>query len=66
MEVTLDKKELLTLIKEAVREVFQEEVINIFLKSISSVSQEEMEDIEKLYGKPSTEKQIAYSESIEI
>jgi hypothetical protein len=66
MEVTLDKKELLTLIKEAVREVFQEEVINIFLKSIPSVSQEEMQDIKKLYGKPSTRKEIAYSESIEI
>jgi hypothetical protein len=66
MEVTLDKKELLTLIKEAVREVFQEEVINIFLKSIPSVSQEEMQDIKKLYGKPSTGKEIAYSESIEI
>jgi hypothetical protein len=66
MEVTLDKKELLTLIKKAVREVFQEEVINIFLKSIPSVSQEEMPDIKKLYGKPSTRKEIAYSESIEI
>jgi hypothetical protein len=66
MEVTLDKKELLTLIKEAVREVFQEEVINIFLKSIPSVSQEEMQDIKKLYGEPSTGKEIAYSESIEI
>jgi hypothetical protein len=66
MEVTLDKKELLTLIKEAVREVFQEEVINIFLKSIPSVSQEEMQDIKKLYGKPSTRKEIAYSESVEI
>lgn len=59
MEVTLDKKELLILIKEAVREVFQEEVINIFLKSIPSVSQEEMQDIKKLYGKPSTRKEIA-------
>ena len=66
MELTIDKNELLTLIKEAVRQVLQEEGINIFLKSIPSVSQGEMEDIEKLYGKPSAGKEVAYSETVEI
>jgi len=36
------------------------------LKSIPVVSDEEMEDIEKLYGQPSSDKEIAYTEIIEI
>ncbi len=66
MEVSIDKKELYSLIKEAVREVLQEERLEFFLKSIPLVSKEEMEDIEKLYGKPSSDKEIAYSETIKI
>ncbi len=66
MEVSIEKKELYSLIKEAVREVLQEERLEFFLKSIPLVSKEEMEDIEKLYGKPSSDKEIAYSETIKI
>lgn len=66
MEVTINRNELYTLIKEAVREALQEETLELFLRSIPSVSKEEMEDIEKLYGKPSAEKEAAYSETIEI
>ncbi len=66
MEVTVDKNELYGLIKKAVREVLQEENIEYFLKGIPSVSKEEMEDIEKLYGKPSAETEVAYSETVEI
>ncbi len=49
-----------------VREVLQEESLEYFLKSIPLVSKEETEDIEKLYGKPSAEKEVAYSETVEI
>lgn len=66
MEVSIDRKELYSLIKEAVREVLQEETLEFFLKSIPLVSKEEMDDIEKLYGKPSSKKEVAYSETIEI
>ena len=66
MEVTVDKNELYSLIKKAVREVLQEENIELFLKRIPSVSKEEMEDIEELYGTPSAEKEVAYSETVEI
>ncbi len=38
---------------------------NFYLKNIPYVSKEEMEDIEKLYGKPKN-KDVAYSEIIEI
>lgn len=66
MEVTINSDELYTLIKKAVREVLQEEALELFLKSAPVMSKEEMEDIERLYGKPSTEKETAYSETIEL
>lgn len=66
MEVTINSDELYTLIKKAVREVLQEETLELFLKSVPAMSKEEMEDIEKLYGKPLTEKETAYSETIEL
>jgi len=66
MEITIDKNELYSLIKKAVREVLHEETLELFLKSIPMVSKEEMEDIKKLYGKPSSDKEVAYSETVEI
>lgn len=66
MEITINKDELYNLIKKAVREVLHEETLELFLKSIPTVSKEEMEDIKKLYGKPSADKEVAYSETIEI
>ena len=66
MEVTITKNELYSLIKEAVREVLQEERLEFFLKSIPLISKKEMEDIERLYGKPSPDKEVSYSETIEI
>ncbi len=52
MEITIAKDDLYNLVKEAVREVLNEERMDFFLKNISPVSKEEMEDIEDLYGKP--------------
>lgn len=66
MQINSDKEELYDLIKQAVREVLKEETFGFFLKSIPSVSKEEMEDIENLYGKPSSEKESAFSETLEI
>lgn len=66
MKITIDKKELILLIKEAIREVLQEEAINYFLKSIPPVSEEEMNDIKKIYGKPSKKKRVVKSETIDI
>ena len=66
MEISITREELYELIKKAVREVLLEESLEIVLKSIPVVSDEEMEDIEKLYGQPSSDKEIAYTEIIEI
>jgi hypothetical protein len=66
MEISITKEKLYELIKKAVREVLREESLEIVLKSIPVVSDEEMQDIEKLYGQPSSYKEIAYTEIIEI
>jgi hypothetical protein len=66
MEISITKEELYELIKKAVRDVLREESLEIVLKSIPVVSDEEMEDIEKLYGNPSSDKEIAYTEIIKI
>ena len=66
MEITVDKNELYSLMKKAVREVLHEETLELFLKTIPTVSKGEMEDIKKLYGKPSKEKKVAYNETVEI
>jgi hypothetical protein len=47
MKISVTKEELYELIKKAVREVLREESLEIVLKSISVVSDEEMQDIEK-------------------
>jgi translation elongation factor EF-Tu-like GTPase len=66
MEISITKEELYELIKKEVREVLREESLEIVLNSIPVVSDEEMEDIEKLYCQPSSDKEIAYTEIIEI
>ena len=66
MEITIDKNELYSFIKRAVKEALEEETLELYLKNIPSISQEEMKDIEKLYGKPSSKKESVYSETIEI
>ena len=66
MDVTIANDELYKLIKKAVREVFYEEKMELFLKEVSLVSDEEMDDIEKLYGKAPAKKEVAFDETIEI
>ena len=66
MGIIIDKNELYSLIKRAVREVLHEETLELFLKSIPTVSKEEMGGIQKEYGNPSEDKTVAYSETIEI
>ena len=48
------------------KEVLQEESLEIFLKNMPMVSEEEMQDIENLQGKSSLDKKIAYTEMIEV
>ena len=66
MDVIVTKKELHSLVKKAVREVLHEETFELFLKSIPSVTKREMKDIERLHGKPSKTRIVAFSETIEL
>ena len=65
MELVIDKNELKILIKEAIREVIEEQKIDFFLNSLPPVSNDEMNDIKKLYKK-SAKKQIAFIDEIKI
>ena len=66
MQIAMDKEELKRIIKEAIKETIEEERMDSLLKSVPPVSKEEMEDITKMYGKPTEKKKTAYSEEIEI
>ena len=66
MEIRIEKNELRTLIKEAVKEVFEEKALEFFLRGVPAVSKEEMTDVENLYGKPSRPRITAHSEDVEI
>lgn len=65
MHVNIDEKKLKSIIKEAVKEIFQEEKISFILNSIPFVSEEEMSDIEKFHDEPKA-KNATFSEDIEI
>jgi len=62
----MNKEELKRIIKEAIKEAIEEGRMDSLLKSIPSVSKEEMEDINKMYGKPAEKRKTAYSKEIEI
>lgn len=66
MQIAMDKEELKRIIKEAIKETIEEERMDSLLKSVPPVSKEEMEDITKMYGKPTEKKKTTYSEEIEI
>ncbi len=66
MITIIDKDELYSLIKKAVREVIKEEKLDIFLGSLAPTTVEEMNDIERQYGKPSSQKDIVRSDSLEL
>ncbi len=57
-QMTINRDELYSLIKEAVREVIHEESFDLFLKNIPPVSSEEMRDIQKVYRKPYLKKRF--------
>jgi len=66
MELRINKDELYLMLKKAVREVLEEEGFNFVLKNLSSVSPEEMKDIEKAYGSPSKRREVFQSKEIEL
>lgn len=65
-EITIKKTELYDLIKRAVREVLEEELLRARLEGLPFVSDEEMREIKEEYGKPKGQKDRARTESLEI
>jgi len=65
-KINVEEKELYNLIKRAVRDVLQEEMFRHRLESLPFVSDEEMLDIQKSYGKPRSRKNTTRTESFEI
>ena len=51
--ITIPKKELKVVVKESVREVFNQELMKFRALLLPSVSPKEQKDIEKHYDKPS-------------
>ena len=65
MQIAIDQATLYTLIKKAVKEAIEEEEYKLFLARIPEVSDEEMEEIEKIHGKPG-KKNVAHSVTVEV
>jgi hypothetical protein len=66
VQITVDKNELYSFIKQAVRDALQEEAYRLWMENLPIVSKEEIDDIETAYGQPSSVKDIAYSETVEV
>ena len=58
-KINIDETALYKLIKRAVRDGLQEQVFRLRLEGLPFVSEKEMQDIEKSYGKPRTRKAMA-------
>ena len=64
--IDIDKDELFSLIKKAVREVMQEEISRKWLEGLPMVTDEEQEDISSHYGKPDHIHKIESRETVDL
>lgn len=65
-KINVDETALYKLIKRAVRGGLQEELFLLRLEGLPFVSEMEMREIEKSYGKPRARKSTGRTESVEI
>jgi len=66
MQITVSKTELYTMIKKAVKDVIHEERIDLILKDIPYISDEEQRDIEERYGKKPPKRRAVRREILDI
>ena len=64
--IDINKDDLFSLIKKAVREVMQEEMGKKWLEGLPMVTDEEQEDINRRYGKPDLTKNIESRETVNL
>lgn len=62
--ITINEKELKTVVKESVREVLAQELMKLRALALPDISDKEQKEIEKLYGKPT--RRIAKSVKIKL
>jgi len=66
MNITIEKDELKKIIKVAIKEIIEEEKIENFFNLIPAVLEEEMQNINKTYGKPNKKINTVYTEEIDV
>ena len=66
MQITITKDELFSIVKEAVKIALHEEKISLYLESVPPVSQEEMDEIERIHGAPSKDRDVSSREVIDL
>ena len=64
--IDINKDELFSLIKKAVREVVREEMGRTWLEGLPMVTDEEQEDINRHYGKPERPQKIESRETVDL
>ena len=64
--IGMDKDELFSLIKKAVREVIQEEMGKAWHEGLPTVSDQEQKDINRRFGKPHRTEKIESREALDI
>ena len=64
--IDINKNELFSLIKKAVREVMQEEMSRTWLEALPMVTDEEQEDINRHYRKPDRPQKIESRETVDL
>jgi len=64
--IDINKDELFSLIKQAVREVMQEEMSRKWLEGLPMVTDEEQEDINRHYGKPDRTRNVESRETVDL
>jgi len=64
--INIDKDELFSLIKKAVREAMQEEIGRTWLDCLPTVTDEEQEDINRRYGPPDRTGKVETLETVDI
>lgn len=64
--ITINQDELYSIVKKAVKDVIQEERLDLILKDIPYISDEEQQDIEERYGKKPSKRKAVRRETLDI
>ena len=66
MEHSIPVEEIKVIVKEVVEEVVRKEILKLRISLLPFVSDEEEEEIERMFGEDPTEEVVVYEEDIQI